>query len=431
MMRIGSIIGTFGAAFVLTALLHACGSSSSAVQRDNLAYLYGKGPTNLRLEARVYHEDAEHTVVFFKLHTEDLLYKSDGGGAPYKAQVRIAYGTFAEKDPRNLLDSASTMVNDVATQQGVNEELIGRMELQRDPSRAFLLKVVARDMNRDNESEVTLRLEADPAAGSQYFMPIDPANGLPLFSDQVHPGRPVAMRTDRWKGRTLRAERFPVDASLPPPVFSGDRLERKDPAPDSSFTVEVDTTGRFTVPTDHIGLFRFTPVDADSTNGCSVTILDQSFPYVDRAADMVKPLRYITSTQEYDRIAKSDNVRKAVERFWLDATGDRERAREAIRIFYGRVENANRHFNAAMEGWRTDRGLVHIIFGTPTTIYRNANGETWTYGEENNIMSLTFNFVRRRSDLTDNDLILQRDPVLKGAWYRNVESWRNGRVYQN
>src|SRR5690606_4540256 len=31
----------------------------------------------------------------------------------------------------------------------------------------------------------------------------------------------------------------------------------------------------------------------------------------------------------------------------------------------------------------------------------------------------------------DNDLVLERDPMLKGAWYRNVESWRNGRVYQN
>ena len=84
-----------------------------------------------------------------------------------------------------------------------------------------------------------------------------------------------------------------------------------------------------------------------------------------------------------------------------------------------------------MEGWRTDRGLVHIIFGTPTTIYRSARGETWIYGEESNLMSTTFTFVRRSSPFSENDLVLERDPLLKGAWYRNVESWRNGRVLQN
>ena len=95
------------------------------------------------------------------------------------------------------------------------------------------------------------------------------------------------------------------------------------------------------------------------------------------------------------------------------------------------MENSNRHFSALVEGWRTDRGLVHIIFGTPTTIYKSETNETWIYGEENNLMSLTFTFVKRKSVFSDNDLVLERDPMLKGAWYRNVESWRNGRVYQN
>ena len=31
----------------------------------------------------------------------------------------------------------------------------------------------------------------------------------------------------------------------------------------------------------------------------------------------------------------------------------------------------------------------------------------------------------------DLQAVLERDPALKGAWYRNVESWRNGRIYQN
>jgi GWxTD domain-containing protein len=159
--------------------------------------------------------------------------------------------------------------------------------------------------------------------------------------------------------------------------------------------------------------------------------MDQSHPIIGTAADMLRPMRYITSVQEYDRMAKAENVRQAVERFWIDAAGDRERARDAIRIYFERVETANRHFTSDVEGWRTDRGMVHIIFGQPTSIQKSDLSETWIYGEENNLMSLVFTFVKRQSPFTDNQLVLERDPALKGAWYRNVESWRNGRIYQN
>ncbi|MBS1944024.1 MAG: GWxTD domain-containing protein, partial [Bacteroidetes bacterium] len=122
--------------------------------------------------------------------------------------------------------------------------------------------------------------------------------------------------------------------------------------------------------------------------------------------------------------------RKEMERFWTDAAGSRDRAREAIAAYYGRVESANRHFTSYTEGWRTDRGLVHIIFGTPTTIRKDATSETWVYGDETNLMSLVFNFRQRDEPFSDNDLVLVRDPQLKTAWYRNVESWRNGRILQ-
>ena len=130
-------------------------------------------------------------------------------------------------------------------------------------------------------------------------------------------------------------------------------------------------------------------------------------------------------------MSSAGDRRAAVERFWLDAAGSKDRARSAIRTYFERVENANRYFTSYVEGWRTDRGLVHIIFGSPNTIYRAPDTETWIYGEENNMMSLTFRFSKRDIPFTNNDLVLDRDPTFKGAWYRNVESWRNGRVLQN
>ncbi|WKZ66198.1 MAG: GWxTD domain-containing protein [Flavobacteriales bacterium] len=418
---------------VLLALLAAgCGSRPPLLQRDNLVHVYGRGPASIRLDARVHHSDAGLTTLYFKLNTADLLYKGDGEGGPFKARVRITYGAFAAWSSRQVIDSASTLVQDRSDAPGEERELIGSMQLRRRPGSSFVVKVAARDLNRDNETVVMLRVHDGAPGSQQYFMPIDPATGLPLFEDHLPLGRPVALRNEAMAGRPISVTRHPLDAALPMPVFSQDTRNNDDVAADSAFTVPLDSAGKAILGGLRPGAYRFCADSATGQGDCYVlTVLETAFPYVDEPHDLLRPLRYITSTQEYERMTNEPDARKAMERFWLDAAGDRERAREAIRIYYGRVENANRHFSSVVEGWRTDRGLVHIIFGTPTSIYRSETGETWTYGEENNIMSLSFNFVKRPSALSDNDYRLDRDPMFKGAWYRNVESWRNGRVHQN
>jgi GWxTD domain-containing protein len=411
-----------------TATLVACTSSAPMIHRDNVAQMYGRGSGAIRLHARVYHEDAERSIIHYKVNTADLLYKSDGSG-PFKAQARLTYATYSSPEARQLRDSASTLLTDRMDGPAEERELIGAMELRREPGEAFTIVVTVRDLHREGEGKVMIQVADDAAARTQYYMTIDPANGLPLFTDHVPSGMPVSVRCERCAGDSIRIARYPMPPSLPSPVFSGEPRGRADPASDSAFTALANENGRIDLGVLPTGSYQL--VSPGDSAGYAVHVLEQAYPYVDHPRALLPPLRFITSTQEFERLSKAEDTRKAVERFWLDATGDRERAREAIRIYYERVENANRHFSAGIEGWRTDRGLVHIVFGTPTSIYRTAQGETWTYGEENNLMSLTFNFTRRRSALTGNDYTLQRDPMLKGAWYRNVESWRNGRIYQN
>lgn len=420
-------------AFLLLIVLASCGSSPQAMKRDNQVALYGKGTAQLRLSARVHHTSPDHSTVYYKLNTRDLLYKSDGTGGPFRSVVRITYESYADWGSKQLLDSASTLIQDKSTDTNEDRELIGSMDLRRNESRSFIVRVTARDLHRDNESSIVLRVERDGAGSRQYFMPADTSNGLPLFDDHLVAGTAVQVRCETLAGRSLFGTHHPASASLPSPVFSGGMANPADPLPDSTFTIAVDLDGRFRFAAIKPGIYHFrTDTSAAAVrDGFTLFVMDQSYPWVDEGTDMLKPLRYITSLQEFDRLAKAGDIRKAVERFWMDAAGDRERAREAIRIYYSRVENANRHFSALVEGWRTDRGLVHIIFGTPTTIYKSETNETWIYGEENNLMSLTFTFVKRKSAFSDNDLVLERDPMLKGAWYRNVESWRSGRVYQN
>lgn len=427
MRTLKNLLGLCIAAYVLA----GCSSSAPLSKRDNFSYLYGKGSAQMPLQARVHHIGNDRSRVYYKLNTSDLLYKSDGTGGPFHAVVRISYESYDAFGSKVLLDSASTVIDDASSSPSEERELIGSMDLRRNERRSFVLKVMARDLNRDVETTVFLRVDRDGQTTSQYFMPVDTSHGLPYFADHFK-GGVVRVLCETCTGRDLTIHRYPARTALPAPVFTTSAPQ--DPsmnAPaDTTFTAQVDDSGYFTLDLAVPGAYRI-HADTSATPSYALYSVSEAYPIIATEDDLLKPLRYITSNQEYDRIIKSGNIRQAIERFWIDAAGDRERGREAIRIYYGRVENANRHFTAETEGWRTDRGLVHIIFGVPTSIYKNDLSETWIYGEENNLMSLAFTFKRRNGAFNENDLVLERDPLLKGAWYRNVESWRNGRVYQN
>ncbi|MCC7501278.1 MAG: GWxTD domain-containing protein [Flavobacteriales bacterium] len=416
----------------LALLAAGCGSSSSTTSapRDTTTNGYSRDGSQLRLQARIYHSSDTRSSVYFKLHTEDLLYKSEGGGGPFRANVLLTYEAFAANGSKLPMDSASTYVRDRGDGKDPDKELIGSMEMKRNATQAFTLKVTARDLNRDQETVVHLRVPEAQLGDRNDFLPVDAATGLPLFDDHLAQGGRVKVMCEQLPGRLLTVRWFDQQFKLPAPVFTEGTPGAIDLSPDSIYTITTSERGSFELDLPGSGFVHITP-DTSSQRGYTLFVLSSSYPVIRKATEMLPPLRYITSMQEWERICSATNKRTAVEKFWLDAAGDRERARDAIRAYYGRVESANRNFTSHVEGWRTDRGLVHIIFGPPSTVRRTEKGEVWTYGEENNLMSLSFSFHKRNGDFTDNDYVLDRDPMFKGAWYRNVESWRNGRFYQN
>lgn len=413
------------------AMLSGCSSTQPMAPRDGLSGMYGPANGGIRLQARIHHHDSAHSTLYFSLPTSDLLYKSSGDGAPFRAAARVRYEVHADWTSRVVLDSASIGVTDETTDPGMEQRLIGSMSLRSTLPATCVMKVQVDDLNRGSQGVVYLHALRGTDRGAQYFLPIDVRTGQPLFSDHVKPGRALQVRCERLAGTTLAAGHRTADRSLPAPVFSSSTRTNGATGTDSTFSVAVDSAGYFRFTPTAAGMYHFHQQDDSTRTGYTVMVMGESYPTITTAEDMLRPMRYITSVQEYDRMVNAGNVREAVERFWMDAAGDRERAREAIRIYFERVETANRHFSGEVEGWRTDRGMVHIIFGKPTSIRKSEESETWTYGEENNLMSLVFMFVKRDSPYSDNELILERDPLLKGAWYRNVESWRNGRVYSN
>ena len=106
----------------------------------------------------------------------------------------------------------------------------------------------------------------------------------------------------------------------------------------------------------------------------------------------IDELQYITDKDKIDEMKKSTPAekREMFREFWKkkDPTPGTER-NELMEEYYNRVAYANKHFSHYVDGWKTDMGMVYIIFGPASNIERHPFDidarpyEVWTYYELN------------------------------------------------
>lgn len=108
----------------------------------------------------------------------------------------------------------------------------------------------------------------------------------------------------------------------------------------------------------------------------------------------IEQLQYIAQGDEISFIRKAatpDEKQKRFLEFWSNRNlASKVLNNELMEEYYSRVEYANKNFATSyMEGWRTDRGMVFIQYGSPQNIERhpfdsdNKPYEIWYYYDQN------------------------------------------------
>ena len=72
----------------------------------------------------------------------------------------------------------------------------------------------------------------------------------------------------------------------------------------------------------------------------------------------------------------------AVDRFWLSNIKNTTKALQVIELYYERVEEANKQFSNYKEGWKTDMGMMYILFGPPWYIENTLEQQIWRYSND-------------------------------------------------
>lgn len=107
----------------------------------------------------------------------------------------------------------------------------------------------------------------------------------------------------------------------------------------------------------------------------------------------VSQMVYIASPQELNKIkdsfSKEEKLKNFLEFWKIKDPSPNNEENEVFDEYFRRVNYANEKFSNYNEGWKTDRGMVYIILGTPNNInrhpfeYDSKPYEVWEYYEIN------------------------------------------------
>ena len=248
----------------------------------------------------------------------------------------------------------------------------------------------------------------------------------------------------------FRSDNAPAE-KMSAPAFANSTLQRNGIDYSDSETVYSQTrsirpgdkvfTYKVGIATPDIGNYRYEIRVVNTQSGETLTrafdfgVKRKGFPFVETARHLAEPLYYLMDGKDYSRliaIADEDSLKKEVDDFWLEHIQDANEARFAIDLYYSRVEEANKYYSSYKEGWKTDLGMIHILFGPPRYSYSTIDYIHWSYSVDRYASRYNYYFrkERRRSNVFPFVLYLldRSNSQLKENEYIILDKWLSGNI---
>lgn len=405
--------------FILLCLvLAAC--TGTKIANQNLSYLYNPLEVLFIPDYSVFNDNDSITTVYLTLDTKNLLYIKNENTQHFEAHFSAQAQLYDSYEMKTMIDSCYT---EFKNDDNVNYyNFWGNFKVRAQFPGNYLLKVVFRDLNRHTEVESYIDIYKSKRYSNQSFL-MTGKDSFPLIHHYLIPSQQFRIFSGDTAIKSLFVRCYDRSFPIAPPPYSTTNLKPFDFAPDSIFEIPIHNGYSELLSFQNQGIYHF-QIDTTLKQGCSVFCFDEDYPAVTNPIQMLYSLRYLSSKSEYDDLLVMKSKKEAVEHFWLETGGNVERAKELIKLYYNRVQQANKLFYSYLEGWKTDRGLIYIVYGPPNVVYRGEKGESWVYGEDRNLSSISFSFYKVENPFTENDYALSRSPIYKDGWYIAVDNWR-------
>ncbi len=438
-MKSRSFKGIFRQVIVILMILAvtaACKTSQVAVDSKDLSYLYNptKNPISPRYD--VTNTSDNQSILSVKFFSSELFFSEANPQGVPTAQLLITVKLFSTGQGRALADTAFLSAN-VVKKEG-SPEYVYNIPLKVTPEQEYLAEVRILDRIRLQVVQAFVNFNTLSVNNSYNFLARGNFEKNALFNPVLKVNEYVNLIYLRGRIDSLFVAYYKPfrEVPYPPSMLLPDRTI--DYGPDTIVPLPYSDTLPMMFPRE--GIYHCT-TGRKIPEGFTFFNFGESFPRMNSALAMIEPLAYIANEDELNTMRTAPKPKVALDEFWIKCGGNVEKSRELIRIYYTRVQFANYYFTSYKEGWRTDRGMIYLIYGPPDKVYKTTEGENWGYrkpviksswGTRYRVKEeyLFFTFRKKENIFSDNDFYLSRSETLVTFWDQAVAAWRKGIVFR-
>ncbi|MEZ5082298.1 MAG: GWxTD domain-containing protein [Bacteroidales bacterium] len=397
------------------------GVSAKKLSKINLSQRYAEDSFT-KVQNLVYHSAEDSSTIFLLINLHHLKYVYSGSTSR-QARFSVSYELYDSWDAKQPADTSSIIFTDNQLFDG-EMEMVVEFDVKTPFPGNYILKYELVDLfYPDNRFIDIIEIGKTESSLRQNFFVTDD-NGFPVFGNFLPSGYKFRVYYNNPTANQLLVRYFDKKFPLAKPPFAVEKDQTYKFEPDSMYTVALNNGSSDLITLPFHGIYHF-QTDISKPDGLTLFRFDDGFPEVNSPALAIAPLRYLSTEYEFNTLLSYEDYKTAVDSFWLErASQQPQRAKNMIKRYYSRVQEANIMFSSYQEGWKTDRGLLYIIYGPPSEVYRNEDEEEWIYGERGNPLSMRFFFYKVENPFTSNDFQLNRSTNYKTSWYIAIENWR-------
>lgn len=421
---------------LLCTLVVSCRTTQPVVDSKDLSYIYNPAKNIMNPRYNVFIESENSSVLSVKFFESDMFFsEANPEGIPI-AEILLSVKLFNITGTRSLTDTAA--YNLKIQKEESQPEYIYNVPLRVEPGNEYVAEVKILDKIRQKIIQAFVPFNTLSENNRYNFIVRGHFQKNPLFNNVVHINEfinlayPVKSIDSIFISFYKPVEEIPY----PPSMILPEKIIDYDP--DTTVALAYSDTVPLMFPKK--GIYLCTTGE-NITDGYTFCNFGETYPSMTTPEVMIETLAYLASEDEMYSLRNSPKPKVALDDFWIKCGGNVDKSRELIRIFYTRVLYSNLYFTSFKEGWRTERGMIYIIYGPPDKVYKTSDGESWGYrkpllksswGGRYHLKEdyLYFNFRYRKNKFSDNDYYISRSETLVTQWDKAVATWKKGIVFR-
>lgn len=417
-------------------ILISCKTTQPTFDPKDLSYLYN--PTKNPITPKYYISNVsdEKSVLAIKFFSSELFFsEANAQGVPI-ASMLVTVKLFNTSQGRVIADTAVYNLN--ITKVEGKTDYIYNVPLRVNSGLEYIAEVKILDKLRSLVVQEFIPFNTLTTTNRYNFMAQGHFQKNMLFDPELRVNEFINLIYLRGQIDSLYVSYYKPFKLIPDPPSMILPEKAIDYGPDTTIALAYSDTLPMMFPREGIYLCS---VGRDIHEGFTFLNFGKDFPDMKDPVTMIEPLAYLASEDELSTMRSASRPKVALDDFWISCGGNVEKARELIRIYYTRVIYANLFFTSYKEGWRTERGMIYLIYGPPDKLYMDSEGERWGYrkpviksswGTRYKVQEdyLFFNFKKKNSIFSDNDYFLSRSESLITLWDQAVANWRKGIVFR-